>query len=208
MHSRQLKLFDFGMPRHETPSLYQLSKIEKVDLTGNMMLDFVLTAYNYAKLTFNKYYYFYSKQKYTQPQLFAILAYKTYNKYDYRNTIENLKISTKLQKALKLKTIPHYTTIQKFFKKLPVKKLKQINKLLLQHFPVSECYFSLDGTGFTNSYSDIYYNNRTKKNTPKLYQKSYHCGFTIYVNKTPQCYKRTKIRYKFCNKCNKCNTML
>jgi len=46
MHSRQLKLFDFGMPRHETPSLYQLSKIEKVDLTDNMMLDFVLTAYN------------------------------------------------------------------------------------------------------------------------------------------------------------------
>ena len=31
MHSRQLKLFDFGMPRHETSSLYQLSKIEKVD---------------------------------------------------------------------------------------------------------------------------------------------------------------------------------
>jgi hypothetical protein len=118
MHSRQLKLFDFGMPRHETPSLYQLSKIEKVDLTGNMMLDFVLTAYNYAKLTFKKYSSQYSKQKYTQPQLFAILAYKTYNKYNYRNTIENLKVSTKLQKALKLKTIPHYTTIQKILQKI------------------------------------------------------------------------------------------
>jgi hypothetical protein len=65
LNSRQLKLFDFGMPRHETPSLYQLSKIEKVNLTGNMMLDFVLTAYNYAKLTFKKYYSQYSKQKYT-----------------------------------------------------------------------------------------------------------------------------------------------
>ena len=128
MHSRQLKLFDFGMPRHETPSLYQLSKIEKVDLTGNMMLDFVLTAYNYAKLTFKKYSSQYSKQKYTQPQLFAILAYEIYNKFDYRNTIENLKISTELQKALNLKTIAHYTTIQKFFKKLSIKKLKQINK--------------------------------------------------------------------------------
>jgi hypothetical protein len=82
------------------------------------MLDFVLTAYNYAKLTFKKYYSQYSKQKYTQPQLFAILAYKTYNKYDYRNTIENLKVSTKLQKALKLKTIPHYTTIQKILQKI------------------------------------------------------------------------------------------
>ena len=43
--------------------IYQLSKIEKVDLTGNMMLDFVLTAYNYAKLTFKKYSSQYSKQK-------------------------------------------------------------------------------------------------------------------------------------------------
>ena len=118
MNSRQLKLLDFGIPRHETHSLYQLSKIEKVDLTGNMMLDFVLTTYNYAKLTFKKYSSQYSKQKYTQSQLFAILAYKTYNKYDYMNTIKNLKISTKLQKALKLKTITHYTTIQKILQKI------------------------------------------------------------------------------------------
>jgi len=39
-------------------------------------------------------------------------------------------VSTKLQKALKLKTIPHYTTIQKFFKKLSVDKLNNINNLL------------------------------------------------------------------------------
>ena len=118
------------------PLLYiNYQKIEKVDLTGNMMLDFVLTAYNYAKLTFKKYSSQYSKQKYTQPQLFAILAYKTYNKYDYRNTIENLKISTKLQKALNLKTIPHYTTIQKFFKKLPVKKIKSNKHITFTTLP-------------------------------------------------------------------------
>ena len=118
MNSKQLKLFDCGILIHKIHSLFNLSQIDKVDLTGNMMLDFVLTAYNYAKLTFKMYSSQYSKQKYTQLQLFAILAYKTYNKYDYRNTIENLKISTKLQKALKLKTIPHNTTIQKFFKKI------------------------------------------------------------------------------------------
>ncbi len=75
MNSRQLKLFDFGMPRHKTPSLFQLSKIEKVDLTDNMMLYFVLTAYNYVKLTFKKYSSQYSKQKYTT-QFFTILTYK------------------------------------------------------------------------------------------------------------------------------------
>ena len=57
LNSRQLKLFDFGISRQKTPSLLQLSEIEKVDLTGNMMLDFVLTAYNYAKLTFKKIYF-------------------------------------------------------------------------------------------------------------------------------------------------------
>ena len=36
------------------------------------------------------------KKAYIIIPLFAILAYKTYNKYDYRNTIENLKISIKL----------------------------------------------------------------------------------------------------------------
>ena len=62
------------------------------------MLNFLLTVYNYAKLTFKRYFSFYSNKIY-QPQLFAILAYKTYNKYDYRKTIENLKIPNKLQKA-------------------------------------------------------------------------------------------------------------
>ena len=60
----------------KTNSLHQLSKIEKVNLTSNMMLNFVLIAYNYAKLTFKKYSSLYSKQKYTLPQLFGILAYK------------------------------------------------------------------------------------------------------------------------------------
>ena len=60
----------------KTNSLLQLSKIEKVNLTDNMMLNFVLIANNYAKITFKKYSSMYSKQKYTMPQLFGILAYK------------------------------------------------------------------------------------------------------------------------------------
>ena len=46
LNSRQLKLFDFGISRHKTHSLLKLSKIEKVDLTDNMMLNFVLISYN------------------------------------------------------------------------------------------------------------------------------------------------------------------
>ena len=63
MNSRQLNFSIVECQDMKTPSLYQLSKIEKVELTGNMMLDFVLTAYNYAKLTFKKYPSQYSKTK-------------------------------------------------------------------------------------------------------------------------------------------------
>ena len=55
LNSKQLKLFDFGIQRQNNNYLSEISKNEKINLTHNMMLDFVLTAYNYAKLTFNKY---------------------------------------------------------------------------------------------------------------------------------------------------------
>ena len=136
------------------------------------MLDFVITCYNYAQMIILKYSHEYSKHKYTQPQLFAILSYKIYNKYNYRRLIDNLNVSDTIKKVIGLKTIPHYTTIQKFFKKLKTEYLNAINDLLLTFFPVNNCYFSLDGTGYTSSYSDIYYNNRMKK-PQKSYMKNH-----------------------------------
>lgn len=170
LYSKELKLFDLKDSRQEIN--FNLFKIDKINLTNNMVLDFVLTAYNYAKITFKTYSSNYSKKKYTQHQLFAIIAYKIYNKFNYRTTIENLELSTKLTDLLDLKTIPHYTTLQKFFKNIKTKEINDINKLILQKFPVNKCNFSLDGTGYTNSYSDLYYNNRTKK-TRRQYIKNH-----------------------------------
>ena len=106
LNVRQLKLFDFGIPKQKTNFLLNLSEIDKVDLTGNMMLDFVLTVYNYAKLVFKPYSSFYSKKKYTQAQLFTIIAYKIYNKYNYRTTIENLKCIHTITKSFKTNNNP------------------------------------------------------------------------------------------------------
>lgn len=169
LSSRQLNLFDFGLKPSENNNL--LNSINS-DFTGNQLLDFVITCYNYAQMIIPKYSHEYSKHKYTQPQLFAILSYKIYNKYNYRRLIDNLNVSDTIKKVIGLKTIPHYTTIQKFFKKLKTEYLNAINDLLLTFFPVTNCYFSLDGTGYTSSYSDIYYNNRMKK-PRKSYMKNH-----------------------------------
>lgn len=167
LSSRQLKLFNFGIPEPKIPILYQLSDIEDMDLTGNMTFDFVMVSYNYAKLILPKYSSRYSKKTFTQPQLYALLSYKIYNKFTYRRTMENLEFSDILCKALDLKTIPHWTTLQKFYDKLSTDDLRSIDKLILEHFPVEDCMIVMDGTGYTNSYSDPYYNNRTKKKRRK-----------------------------------------
>ena len=175
MFSNQFKLFDFEVSRNETN--LSIFKPFEFSLTNNMVFYFVITAYNYAKIVFKPYSSVYSGKKYTQPQLFAIITYKMYNKFDYRKTIENLELSTKLTEALDLKTIPHYTTLQKFFKRLKTSEINTINKLILDKFNVEDCSFILDGTGFTSSYSDVYYNSITKKNTIKIYQRSHNNRF-------------------------------
>ena len=52
-----------------------------------------------------------SPQKFTQPQLFAMLVLKQFFKLDYRGTAEYIRERPKLQNVLELKRIPHYSTL-------------------------------------------------------------------------------------------------
>lgn len=146
--SKQSKLdnwFDIKINPSEIPSTNDVY----TTLTSNFEFNFVMTCYNYAKRVLPKYGSKYSKKLYTQPQLFALLAYKTYHNNEYRENSESLELSDKLIKALRLKKVPHFTTLQKFFKKIGTKYIKKIDEILLKLFPVKGCLFSLDGSGMT-----------------------------------------------------------
>jgi hypothetical protein len=52
-----------------------------------------------------------SPQKYTQPQLFAMLALRQFFKLDYRGVVEWLRNWTELREVLGLKRVPHYSTL-------------------------------------------------------------------------------------------------
>lgn len=52
-----------------------------------------------------------SPKKYTQAQLFAMLALKHFFKTDYRGIVAILEDSSDLRAALKLASLPHYTTL-------------------------------------------------------------------------------------------------
>jgi len=75
-------------------------------------------AYHLANKTLSDYSHQFSPKKFTQPQLFVCLVLKTFFKTDYRGIVNILMDCSDLAEIFKLKTIPHYTTLQKASRRL------------------------------------------------------------------------------------------
>jgi hypothetical protein len=60
----------------------------------------------------------FSRKDFTQHQLFALLALKTFFKTDYRGLIQMLKDFRELRDDLDLDKIPHYSTLCKAVQRL------------------------------------------------------------------------------------------
>ena len=66
-----------------------------------------------GKEAFSDYSHVYSPHKFTQPQLFACLVLKEFEKKDYRGVRQLLLDCRELGEVIGLKSVPHYTTLQK-----------------------------------------------------------------------------------------------
>jgi hypothetical protein len=69
------------------------------------------TAYRVAQRSLPPYGRPRAQRRYTQHQLFALLALRDYFGLDYRRTIELVREWKELQRALGLRSIPHYSTL-------------------------------------------------------------------------------------------------
>ena len=70
-------------------------------------------AFELAKQILPAYSHRFSPKKFTQFQLFSLLVLKIHQQQDYRGIIALLQDMPELAEKLELKTIPHYTTLQK-----------------------------------------------------------------------------------------------
>lgn len=77
-----------------------------------------LEAFELAKQTLPAYTHRLSPKKFTQHQLFALLVLKAHQQQDYRGVVALLEDMPELMKELNLKSIPHYTTLQKASERL------------------------------------------------------------------------------------------
>ena len=72
-----------------------------------------MTALYIGKRSLPKYAHRFAPKTYTQPQLFACLVLKKFFKTDYRGVVAQLQDSPMLCKDIGLKSVPHFTTLQK-----------------------------------------------------------------------------------------------
>ena len=169
LFSKQLNLLDFGF---EKPAVRKIKEINK-DIKPNKLLEFIKKAFKYSKIVLNKYSSNFSRHDFTQPASFTLLAVKIYTRSTYRQITDLLELSDKIQKYLHLKKIPHYTTLQKFFRRLPTSILQEINKQILINHTISGEIIALDGSGFTNDYADKYYAIIRQKERKSYVKKPY-----------------------------------
>ena len=99
----------------------------------------------------------YSKKLYSQPALFTIIALKTYLNLTYREIVEFISFSDRLQKYLKIRSAPNHSTLQKFFKRMPTDMFERITTQIISHLEIRPKLVALDGSGFTSDYADKYY---------------------------------------------------
>ena len=154
--SKQLNLSDFGFKNSDIKSLKRFLN-KNNELKEDKLVNFIERTYYYVKIAINKYSNTFSNHLYSQHALFKILAIKIYTKSTYREIIDSIEVSDRIKKYLRIKKVPHFTTIQKFFKRLPSKQIREINQLILSLNDIKPDIIALDGSGFTNDYADKYY---------------------------------------------------
>jgi len=100
----------------------------------------------------------FSKKTYTQHQHILLLVLKTYLKRTYRETVEIMGELQKIRKRIKLRRIPHFTTLQKFLQRF---RPALLEKLIYSMIDNSDCSrVAVDSTGFSSGYASRYYIDR------------------------------------------------
>src|ERR1700740_2421689 len=87
-------------------------------LTSKSPRTVAMVALAAGKEAFSDYSHVYSPKKFTQPQLFACLVLKEFEKKDYRGIRQLLIDCSDRREALGVALVPHYTTLQKASRRL------------------------------------------------------------------------------------------
>ena len=171
--SRHKNLLDFGFKKQSKKKYFKKYENDfKSDYTENELIEFIEYTYSYAKITLNKYSSDYSKHTYTQQALFTIITLKIYLNMTYREISDFVSFNGKLKRYLCIKNAPNYSTLQKFYKRMPTDMFERITNQIINNLNIKPKIVALDGSGFTSDNADKYYSkirDKERKNFTKCH---------------------------------------
>ena len=143
-----------------------------------------------GKEAFSDYSHKYSPKKFTQPQLFACLVLKEFEKKDYRGIMQLLADWPDLREVIGLSVVPHYTTLQKASRRLL--KVKHIRKLVAKTVRMIHRkrktipYAAGDSSGFDSHHASRYFiwrrdNQKQDEKRPQKRRSYKHYGKLMVV---------------------------
>lgn len=102
----------------------------------------------------------FSKKTYTQPQLAACICLMKHEKKPYRDVVEELE---NLKGLFDLDKVPHYTTLQKFFKRVPIRIWDLVLTLTFKAFGLKRIDAAIDSTGYDERNASYHYLRRIRE---------------------------------------------
>ena len=116
-----------------------------------------------------------SRHTYMQYQHASIICMMKCLRLHYRSVMDLLRLTPVLRKVMKLKLLPHYTTIQKFFMRL---EREEMDALLLETAKLSgfSGTIAIDSTSFTASNASRHYQMFKYKKEKSPWKKAYMKG--------------------------------
>jgi hypothetical protein len=115
------------------------------------LVRFAHVALDVAQTTVPRYRTTFSKHQFTQPQLLAILCLMRYEDWTFREAEVRLAEHAELRQALRLRSVPDYTTLYRFLRRLDesaiAHSLKEVVRRMALPGPRRRAQVAVDATG-------------------------------------------------------------
>ena len=108
----------------------------------------------------------FSNKLYSNFQHLFLLIYKQFRKFTYEELLTDIASNSNIREYLALRKIPHYTTLIKFSKRLPMKILDKL-VLAFKHLIPQPEKVAIDATGITLDNASLHYCKRIEKKVGK-----------------------------------------
>lgn len=117
------------------------------------LVRFGQVALDVAQATVSRYRTCFSKHQFTQPQLLAILCLMRYEDWTYREAEVRLAEHSELRRALRLRSVPDYTTLYRFLRRLDeaaiTRALNEVVHRMALPGPRRRTQVAVDGSGLS-----------------------------------------------------------